>query len=316
MNKKLGVQGIGILSALGAYILWGVLPLYWKLLGHVPVDEVLSHRIIWSLVLMFIILLVLGKLQHFFKEIVAIFKNIKQLLFIFLAACFISFNWFTYIWSVANERLVEASLGYYINPLMSIVLGMVVFKERLTRWQLVSFLLATFGVVVLAIYTGGIPLISLSLAISFAFYGALKKMVDVGALTGLAIETFMVTPIALGYLLFVHSSISSALYLESLPTLSLLIGAGAATATPLLLFAIGAKRIPLATIGFLQYLAPTMTLLIGIFLFGEPFSVGHMAAFSFIWLALAIYSISKTSLMKRFQLVTFRKQKQTTKQAS
>lgn len=299
MDKKLDQHGIGILAALGAYILWGILPLYWKLLDQVQPDVVLAHRIIWSLVLMFVILIALGKLQTFFKEVKTIFTTKKQLLFMLLATSFISLNWFTYIWSVANNQIVEASLGYYINPLVSVVLGMIIFKEKLTRSQTISFLLAAIGVVILAVYTGGIPIVSLTLAFTFAFYGALKKILDIGALTGLAVETLLVTPIALIYLSFVHSTISEAFYLDSLPTFALLVGAGAVTAIPLLLFAVGARRIPLAMIGFLQYLAPTIQLLIGIFLFQEAFSSMHLLAFSFIWVALAIYTFSKTKLFRR-----------------
>lgn len=301
MVNKLDEQRLGIVSALLAYILWGVLPLYWKLLGHVPADEVLAHRIIWSLILMFVILLLLGKLKTFFKEINAIFSTKKQLLFVTLASVLISINWFTYIWAVSNDHLVEVSLGYYINPLVSVVLGMIVFKEKLTHWQMISFGLASVGVLILAIYTGGIPIVSLTVAFSFAFYGVIKKMVDIGALTGLAVETLMVTPIAFIYLMLVHSTMSDAFYVQSIGTFGLLIGAGAATALPLLLFAIGAKRIPLSTIGFLQFLAPTITLLIGVFLFREPFSAVHFVAFSFIWIALAIYTFSKSKLYKRLE---------------
>jgi chloramphenicol-sensitive protein RarD len=308
MGKKLDQHGIGLLTALGAYFLWGILPLYWKLVSHVPASVVLAHRIIWSLVFMFGILLVMRKIPTFFQEVKSIFTHKKQLVFITLAACFISFNWFTYIWAVNNGHLVEASLGYYINPLVSVIFGMIFFKETLTRWQTISFLLAAVGVLILAIYTGGIPFISLTLAVSFAFYGVIKKKVDVGALTGLAVETVLVTPVALIYLTIVYSSIGDAFYISSLSTFTLLVGAGAATAIPLLLFAIGARRIPLATIGFLQYLAPTISLLIGIFLFGENFSGIHFLAFSFIWVALAIYTFSKTKLFKRLQHVPLEKQ--------
>ncbi len=308
MGQKLDEQRIGILAALAAYMLWGVFPLYWKLLNHVPADEVLAHRIIWSLVLMFVILLALGKLQSFFKDVRTIFSSKKQLLFMLLASIFISVNWFTYIWSVANEQLVEASLGYYINPLVSVVLGMIIFKEKLTRSQSIAFFLATFGVAILAFYTGGVPIVSLALAFSFAFYGAIKKVVEFGALTSLAVETMLVTPIALIYLTMIHATISEAFYVQSLATFALLIGAGVATSVPLLLFAIAARRIPLSMIGFLQYLGPTITLFIGIFLFREPFSSVHLLAFSFIWLALAIYTFSKSKLYKRIQYSKVEKQ--------
>ncbi|WP_314733396.1 EamA family transporter [Anaerobacillus sp. CMMVII] len=172
---------------------------------------------------------------------------------------------------------------------------------------MISFAFAAVGVFILALYTGGVPFISLLLAVSFAFYGVIKKKVEIGALTGLAVETMIVTPIALIYLTFLYSSVTDALYLHSLSTFGLLVGAGAATAIPLLLFAIGARRIPLATIGFLQYLAPTITLFIGIFLFKESFSGIHLLAFSFIWVALAIYSLSRTKLFKRTHLVKLEK---------
>lgn len=299
MKRNLDSHGVGMLAALGAYILWGILPLYWKLISHIPAEEVLAHRVIWSLVLMFIILLVLKKLQAFWEEVRLILSNKKQLLFMLLASVFISLNWFTYIWSVSNDRLVETSLGYYINPIVSVVLGMLFFKEKLTRWQSISFILAIIGVVIMTVSTGGLPIVSLTLAFSFAFYGAIKKMVNVGALTGLAIETMLVTPIAILYLTFIHSSVNHAIYVHAPGSLVLLVGAGAATAIPLLLFAIGARRVPLATIGFLQYLAPTITLFIGVVLYNEPFSQTHLIAFAFIWTALAIYSLSKTSILKK-----------------
>ncbi len=298
---KLDQHGIGFVAALWAYVFWGILPLYWKLVNHVPADVVLAHRIIWSLVFVFIILVILKKVSTFKAELKTMFANKKQLVFISLAACFISFNWFTYIWAVNNGHLVEASLGYYINPLVSVLFGMIFFKEILTKWQTLSFSLAAVGVIILAIYTGGVPFISLTLAISFAFYGVLKKKVEVAALTGLAVETMIVAPVALLYLTMISSSFSDAFYLHSLSTFWLLAGGGAATAIPLLLFAIGARRIPLATIGFLQYLAPTITLLIGVFLFKETFSGIHLLAFSFIWVALAIYTFSKTKLFRRLQ---------------
>ncbi len=311
MGKKLDEQSIGIFAALAAYILWGVFPLYWKLLNHVPADEVLAHRIIWSLVLMFVILLALGKLPSFFKDVKMIFSSKKQLLFMLLASIFISVNWFTYIWSVANEQLVEASLGYYINPLVSVVLAVIIFKEKLTRPQSFAFILATIGVAILAVYTGGIPIATLTLAFSFAFYGAIKKIVKVGALTSLAVETMLVTPIALIYLTMIHATVNDAFYVHSLSTFALLIGAGVATSVPLLLFAVGARRIPLSMIGFLQYLAPTITLLIGIFLFKEPFSSFHLLAFSFIWMALALYTFSKSKIYRRIQLDKVAKVKRT-----
>ncbi len=308
MEQKLNQHGIGILAATGSYILWGTLPLYWKLVSHVPADIVLAHRIIWSLVFMLGMLLILGKLMTFLHEVKKLFTNKRQFLFITLAACFISLNWFSYIWAVNHDILIEASLGYYINPLMSVVFGMFFFKEKLTKWQTISLLLATVGVAIKAVYTGGVPLISITLAITFALYSVLKKKVEVGVLTGLAIETMLVTPIAILYLSFAYPTISEALYLQSLSTFAFLACAGGVTAAPLLLFATSTKRIPLSMIGFIQYLSPTIMLLIGNFIYGEAFDKIHLFAFSFIWLALIIYTVSQSTAVKKRNFDSSQKQ--------
>ncbi|MGP4106242.1 EamA family transporter RarD [Virgibacillus sp. L01] len=282
---------IGIIYAAGAYLLWGFLPAYWKLIDQVPPDEILAHRILWSFIFMIIVVIVVQKWYLFLKECIIILNDKKKLTGITFASIAISINWLTFIWAVNNEHVIQASLGYYINPLVSILLGMIVLKETLTRGQMLSFLLAAVGVINLTISYGVFPWVSLLLAFSFAIYGLLKKTVDVSAMFGLTIETLIVTPIALIYLLSIPDSSLAADSMFSSFGL-LLFGAGVVTAIPLLLFASGAKQIPLSMIGFLQYIAPTIMLLLGVFVYQETFSLAHFISFALIWIALIIYMAS------------------------
>lgn len=288
-------QGIGMLFAGLSYVLWGFLPLYWKLVDEIPAAEVLAHRVVWSLVFMFIILLLVGKFTSFWDELKALLTNRKRLLAISFASVFISINWGLYIWAVASEQLVQASLGYYINPLVSILLGIIVLKEKLSTLQTISFIIAAVGVLNLAFNFGEFPWLALLLAFSFGIYGLLKKMVQLGALVGLAIETLLITPFALLFLAFMPWDDA---FGTSGGTTLLLIVAGIATAVPLLLFASGAKRIPLSLVGLLQYIAPTITLILGVFLFNEPFTGVHLFSFICIWAALTLYTLSISKWFK------------------
>ncbi len=294
-------QTIGILSGAGAYFLWGVLPLYWKLVGSVPSEEVLAHRIIWSFVFMLIILAVLRKISSFKGELYAIFRQPKKLMAIAFASLFITINWFAFIWAVNHDHVIQTSLGYYINPLISVLLGILFLKERLSFWQLISFFLATIGVLNLVFRFGEIPWVSLILAMSFGLYGLLKKKARLGALTGLTIETLLITPFALIYLMTVRSSVADALYIQDSVIFSLLLGAGIVTAVPLLLFASGANRISLSMIGFLQYIAPTLMLVQGVFLYDESFTSVHVVSFTLIWAALLLFSFARTKLFRRIE---------------
>ncbi|WP_164667508.1 EamA family transporter RarD [Virgibacillus doumboii] len=285
MNQS-SKQGI-IYTAL-AYILWGFLPIYWKLVSQFPAGEILAHRILWSFVFMIAIVVVLRKWHPFIKECKVILKDKKKLTGISLASVIISINWLTYIWAVNNDHVIQASLGYYINPLVSILLGMIVLKETLTRRQLLSFILAAVGVINLTFSFGVFPWVSLLLAFSFGLYGLLKKTVDISAMFGLTIETMIITPIALIYLLFIQGSSFAVNTMFSGIGL-LLFGAGIATAVPLLLFASGAKQIPLTMVGFLQYFAPTIMLILGVFVYDETFSQAHLISFGLIWIALIIF---------------------------
>lgn len=281
---------LGTLYALGAYVLWGLLTMYWKLLDDVRPMEVLAHRIIWSFLFMLVLLIVLREFRSFLNECRKLLSNPKNLLAITAASLFISTNWFIFIWAVANDHVLQASLGYYINPLVSILLGVVVLREQVTARQGVSFLLASVGVLYLTLSGGVFPWISLILASSFGIYGLLKKRIQLRATHGLAIETMMVTPIAILYLFLLpdhafNFTVQGAFSITNL----LLIGAGIATAIPLLLFASGAKAIPLAMVGILQFVAPTIMFFLGIFLYKEPFALDNLIAFVFIWSALVLY---------------------------
>ncbi|QDR79982.1 EamA family transporter RarD [Sporomusa termitida] len=284
----------GVVSAAGAYLLWGILPVYWKQLAYVPAYEILAHRVIWSCVFMFAVLLATRGIRQFAQETLAIVHNPKKRLGLLVASLLISVNWLIYIWAVNANRVVETSLGYYINPLVSVLLGIMVLKERLSLWQSISVVLAAAGVAALAISYGTIPWVSVSLALSFAFYGMCKKMLGIGAVTSTTLETLIVAPAALVYLLYIAGQGGGAFHLDSLLTAALLMGAGAVTAVPLLLFASGANRLSLSLLGFIQYMSPTIALALGVLLYHEPFTSAHLMAFSLIWLALAVFSLART----------------------
>ncbi|MED5051416.1 EamA family transporter RarD [Anoxybacillus rupiensis] len=291
-------EKVGILYTTAAYLMWGVLPLYWKLLDERQASEILAHRIVWSFVFMIALLTLTKQMRSCWKQFFEMVKQPKQAWGIIASSCLISGNWFIYIWAVNHGHIVEASLGYYINPLISVVLGMIVLKERLNTWQWLSFLLASIGVGLITLQYGKFPWVALSLALSFGFYGLAKKLTSFDSAIGLTIETMMVTPLSFIYLIFLYAQS------QDLPSFSwwqtlLLIGAGPVTALPLLYFAKGAKRISLTMLGFLQYISPTLSLLFGVFLFHEAFTKTHVYAFSCIWCALLIFSFAN---VKQLQL--------------
>ncbi|TYR80879.1 EamA family transporter RarD [Priestia megaterium] len=303
MNKDSLQQNhqTGIIYTASAYVMWGVFPLYWKLIDDVPSDEILAHRVLWSFIFMVGLLLATRELSNFAYTLKHLFRNPKQVLILFSASVLISINWFIYIWAVNNERIIETSLGYYINPLISILLGIIVLKEKLNFWQGVSVGLAAVGVLFLTFHYREFPWVSLGLAFSFGVYGLVKKTIKLEAKVGLTLETMMVTPIALIYFIMLLSQGASSFSFSSLNVSLLLIGGGIATAMPLLYFAKGAPLIPLSMVGFLQYIAPTMTLLLGVFVYHEPFSTVHMIAFVFIWGGSIIFALSKTKFMVSHQ---------------
>lgn len=287
-NEKEGAFYAGL-----SYIIWGIIPVYWKLLQDVAADEILAHRVLWSFIFMVGLLLATKKWNSFIVYVKEISHNTKKLFALFTASLLVSANWGIFIWAVNSGHILQTSLGYYINPLVSVLLGMLVLKEKLNGAQILSFALAAIGVLILGIHFGEIPWVSLILAITFGLYGLAKKMISAEASIGLTLETMMVTPIALGYLVYLMVT-SEFGFFVSVNTSLLLAGGGIATALPLLYFAKGAQKVPLSMLGFLQYIAPTLTLILGVFVYNESFTKMHLLAFLFIWGALAIYSLSMT----------------------
>lgn len=292
--EKSNQQVVGVASAAGAYALWGIMPIYWKLVNSVPSLEILAHRIVWSLVFLFFVLLAAGKLRSFSAELKAVLANPRQRLCLASASIIVSVNWLTFIWAVTHEHIIETSLGYYINPLISVFLGIAVLKEKLSFWQTVSFFLAAIGVLNLTLHFGAFPWVALILAVSFGLYGLLKKVLNFGALSGIAAETLIIFPLPLVYLAYLNRTGHGA-FAAGPPAVTLLLaGAGIVTAVPLILFASGAIRLPLSTVGFLQYISPTISLVLGVFLYHEPFTAVHLVSFVLIWAALTIFSLSRT----------------------
>ncbi|MGG1480558.1 EamA family transporter RarD [Bacillus smithii] len=293
-DEKLGIVYAGL-----SYLLWGLFPLYWKLLKQVPAYEILANRIFWSFLFMLGFLLVTKKWSLFRQTFRQLIQQPKMGLTLFFASVLISANWFLYIWAVNQNHIIETSLGYYINPLVSVLLGVLILKEKLSKAQVVSFLLALTGVLILTISYGNFPWVALGLAVTFGLYGLAKKVVKVESATGLTLETLLITPFSLLFLLYLNNNGELMLFHQSVATDLLLIGGGIVTAVPLLYFAKGAQRIPLYMIGFLQYVTPTMSLLIGIFIYHEPFSTIKFISFTFIWAALFVFSLSQIRFFHR-----------------
>lgn len=285
MANQRSDQGTGVALGLGAYFLWGILPLYFKLVGQVPAVEIVADRVIWSV----LFLAVLVTLRRRWGAIRTAIGTMRVLLILIATAGLIAANWLIYIWAIVNGHILAASLGYYLNPLVNVLLGVIILKEKLTRGQLAAVLLAAAGVAVLAFGAGSSLWISLSLALSFGLYGFVRKVTPVDALEGLAIETAILAPLSLGYLLWAHPGISGLAAYDRTTNVLLIVG-GALTAIPLLLFNAAAKRLPYSTLGFLQYLAPTLQFLIAVAVYGEVLTIAHMVCFAAIWTALAIFA--------------------------
>jgi len=276
----------GILYAASAYALWGVFPLYFKSLQEIPPMEILLHRMVWSLVFVAIVLAV----RKQWAWLGAVMRQPKVLAGFAASAVLLSSNWFIYIWAVNNGHVVESSLGYFINPLFNVLLGMLILRERLRPLQWAAVGIAALGVAWLTWHGGNLPWIALLLATTFALYGLLRKTAALGALEGLALETLLLFPLAFGYLMMLSSQGQNHFTAASGSTQLLLAAAGPITAIPLLLFATGARRIPLSLLGLLQYIGPTLQLLLGVWLYHEPFDGARLAGFALIWSALAVYT--------------------------
>lgn len=283
----------GIFFGLAAYVLWGILPVYWKALELVSPFEILSSRFMWSCVFVFLLIIFQKKWPLFAKEVKQVFSNVKTGAAMAAADITISFNWGTFIWAVNNGHIVETSMGYYINPLVSILFAVVFLRERLDKMQLAAITCAFIGVASMVYSFGKIPWVSLTLAFTFALYGLLKKILPVSALTSIMLETLLITPLALVYEYSLWQQGVSFYASGNLQVIMMLTGAGVVTAIPLLLFTAGARLLPLKIIGFLQYISPTLTLLIGVFVYNEAFTASHLLAFGWIWAALLLFIVSQ-----------------------
>ncbi|QSX41146.1 EamA family transporter RarD [Shewanella cyperi] len=275
----------GIFLAIGAYTMWGFAPLYFKLIAAVPATEILLHRIIWSFFFTALLMVFIGG----FERLHQLLRQPKRLAVLLLTSTLIAGNWLLFIWAVNNDHMLDASLGYYINPLFNVLLGMLFLGERLRRLQWLAVGLATIGVMIQVISFGSVPVISLALAGSFGLYGLLRKKANVDAKTGLLVETAILMPVALIYLMLTTSSASM---LTNTWTLNLLLmAAGVVTTAPLLCFAGAAVRIPLSMLGFFQYIGPSIMFILAVSLFNEPFDIEKGVTFGFIWSALAIFTL-------------------------
>ena len=275
----------GPLLAAGAYLLWGMLPIYWRALVDVPALEILLHRIVWSLA----VVLVLLALRQNWRWLADGLRHPAVFRVFLVTAVLLAINWLVYLWANNNGHIVETSLGYFITPLVSVVLGLLVLHERMRRGQWLSVGIAAAGVLFLVLTASGWLWISLLLALSFGFYGLLRKTARLGSLEGLTVEMAILFLPALGYLLYLSASGQAAFGVDGATTTGLLAFSGVVTAVPLLLFASGARLVPLTTLGLLQYIAPTMQFSIGVFVYHEPFNMTRLIGFSIVWLALAVY---------------------------
>lgn len=286
----------GLIYTFSSFLLWGFLPIYWKSFVGVVPYEILCERIVWACVSMLIWIIATGRWQAFYQESKGIFADRKQTLLLFAASISISLNWGLFIVAVNAGMIMQASMGYYINPLVSILFGVYYFKERLTPWTKVAVVFAAIGVLIMIIRVGEIPWMSLGMALTFAIYGLLKKLVKTTVLTGLTLETIIVLPFALLYIKYLYAQGISSWQLGSPHIIALVVGSGAITAVPLLLFSAGARLVPLNVAGFMQYISPTISLGLGIFLYGEVFTFNHLISFGFIWTGLLLFTLSQTKV--------------------
>lgn len=277
-------ESTGIIYATGAYLLWGFLPLYWRLLHEVSVIEMTAHRILWCSVLLTILTLARGRTP----EIMAIIRSPRTLGMLMLTSALITVNWAIFMYALVTDQLVESALGYYMTPLISFLFGVLLFRERPSRVRIFCIALATCGVVVQLVAFGRLPWIALGLAVTFGLYGYGRKRAPVAAMDGLLVETSLLAPVAGGMIAWWHAQGSGLFLIGDGNRDALLIVGGALTIAPLALFAAGMRRVRMTTMGFLQYVAPTISLLVAVFAFGEPFDLGDLASFAFIWAAILI----------------------------
>ena len=284
------------MAALSTYLIWGVLPLYWNLLARAEANEILAHRIIWSFFFMVVVLMVTKRWQSFKEDCRALWQNKKRGAILLLAAFTISLNWLTYIWAVNHGHVIDTSIGYYINPLMSVLFGIVFFRERISGLKKISLLLAAIGIVLMTYELGKLPWVAVVLAVSFSVYGALKKQLHLNPFSSITLETLLMVPFAVPYIGMLMMSPANHFSLAT-PDLALyLMGTGVVTAVPLVLFSYGANLLPLNVLGFFQYISPTIGLLLGIFFFHETFGMAQISALGFVWAAIVLFTVAESLL--------------------
>jgi len=290
----------GVFYAASAYLLWGFFPIFFKALQAVPAIQVVGHRVVWSCLLLLLVVIIRRESIAFMRS-----ATLRRILVYLGAGALLAVNWLIYVWAVNAGLIIETSLGYFISPLVSVLLGMIFLKERLRPWQWAPVGLAVVGVAYLTFNYGSLPWIALALASTFSLYGLVKKIAPLNSLHGLTLETATIFPIAMGFLLVEEARGVGAFAHIGAGTTLLLALTGVITAVPLLLFSMGARSVPLTTIGLLQYISPTMQFLFGVFLFGEPFTPVRVVGFSAIWLALLVF-YAENYLNRRRELVTAR----------
>lgn len=282
------------MAALSTYLIWGVLPLYWNLLARAGANEILAHRIIWSFVFMVVVLMVTKRWQSFKEDCRALWQDKKRGAILLLAAFTISLNWLTYIWAVNHGHVIDTSIGYYINPLMSVLFGIVFFRERISGLKKISLLFAAIGIVLMTYQLGKLPWVAVVLAVSFSVYGALKKQLHLNPFSSITLETLLMVPFAVPYIGMLMMSPANHFSLAT-PDLALyFMGTGVVTAVPLVLFSYGANLLPLNVLGFFQYISPTIGLLLGIFFFHETFGMAQISALGFVWAAIVLFTVAES----------------------
>lgn len=290
----------GIISAVSAYVMWGLAPLYFKLIDHISFDEILVHRIVWSTILLLLIVVLSNRWRIFIRAICQA-KIVGRLT---ITAAFLVANWSMYIWAVNHDQILDASLGYYINPLFNVALGVIFLGERLRPWQIIAVALALVGIIVQVVMIGSLPIISLALAASFGIYGLLRKQLPIDSFVGLLIESLVMLPIALIYWLFFLETTTSNMFMNSWSLNTILICAGIVTTAPLLCFTTAAKSLTLTALGFFQYIGPSIMFLLATFYYQEPLYFAKLITFACIWTALAIFSVDSIKARKQLKIIS------------
>ena len=287
----------GLICGISSYVLWGLIPLYFKVLTRAGVGplEILAHRVWWSFLLFVVVVFISHRWREFFRAL----QDRKTLLTLIATTLLIGTNWLTFLYAVYSDQVLQSSLAYFATPLLNVLLGVVFLKEQLRRNQLIAIALATIGLIGMAIAMGQFPWIAAVIALSFAFYALLRKQVAVDGVLGLLFETMMLSPFCLAYIIYLHTSGSAAFPTESLVVDAMLLSSGVPTALPLLLFAAAVRRVQLSTLGILQYLSPTMQFLLTVLVFREPFDSQQLISFAFIWAAVALYSVDSWRQYRR-----------------